>query len=91
MRRELSPVLGAAALIVVGGWAAPARAAGVIDRASVATGGAQGNGDSLLPSISAGGRRVAFASQASNLVPGDANDVEDVFVRDREARTTVLV
>jgi hypothetical protein len=32
-------------------------------------------------SISADGRFVAFASDASNLVPGDTNDHFDVFVR----------
>jgi Tol biopolymer transport system component len=32
--------------------------------------------------LSADGRYVAFASTASNLVPGDTNGVSDVFVRD---------
>jgi hypothetical protein len=40
------------------------------------------------PAISAGGRYVAFGSQASNLVPGDTNHGRDVFVRDRFARVT---
>ena len=35
------------------------------------------------PSISADGRFVAFASSASNLVPGDTNGCSDVFVHDR--------
>ncbi|MGH7896035.1 MAG: hypothetical protein ACREQL_15290, partial [Candidatus Binatia bacterium] len=34
-----------------------------------------------LPAISADGHRVAFVSNASNLVPGDTNGVPDVFVR----------
>ena len=34
------------------------------------------------PSISCDGRVVAFASYASNLVPGDTNIAADVFVRD---------
>jgi Tol biopolymer transport system component len=34
------------------------------------------------PSISADGRYVAFASGASDLVPGDTNGAPDIFVRD---------
>jgi Tol biopolymer transport system component len=55
---------------------------------SVGSKGAEGNGDSIRPSISADGRFVAFASRATNLVPGDTTDGYDVFVRDREKRTT---
>ncbi|MEW2048956.1 hypothetical protein [Streptomyces sp. NPDC005476] len=40
------------------------------------------------PSISADGRYVAFASLARDLVPGDTNRADDVFVRDR--RTGVV-
>ncbi|MGQ4361170.1 TolB family protein [Streptomyces sp. SAS_272] len=36
------------------------------------------------PSISADGRYVAFASLARDLVSGDTNRVDDVFVRDRQ-------
>jgi Tol biopolymer transport system component len=60
-------------------------------RVSVATGGAQGNGDSFGPSISADGRYVVFHSDASNLVSGDINGKRDVFVRDTVANTTALV
>jgi Tol biopolymer transport system component len=42
----------------------------------------QGNGTSVQPAISADGSRVAFASEASNLVAGDRNHSGDVFVRD---------
>jgi PKD repeat protein len=42
----------------------------------------QGNGPSVLPAISAEGRFVVFHSLSSNLVDGDTNDKEDVFVRD---------
>src|SRR5690606_14359741 len=58
-------------------------------RMSVATGGLQGNANSLHPAISADGRYVAFQSEASNLVAGDTNNAADVFVRDRAAGTTV--
>jgi Tol biopolymer transport system component len=60
------------------------RGSGVTERVSVSTGGTEANGDSYgKPAISADGRFVAFASRASNLVPGDTNGESDVFVRDR--------
>ena len=43
---------------------------------------AGGNDDSVLPSVSADGRFVAFASHASNLVVGDSNGELDIFVYD---------
>ena len=61
------------------------------ERVSLGSAGEQGNGDSYGPAISADGRYVAFTSSASNLAPGDGNDQLDIFVRDRVARTTVLV
>ena len=64
------------------------RLTGTTQRVSVATGGAQANGTSFRPSLSANGRLVAFFSFASNLVPGDTNGAQDVFVRDRQAGTT---
>ncbi len=60
-------------------------------RASVANDGAEANGASSNPVISADGRYVAFLSDANNLVLGDANDCTDVFVRDLRAQTTVRV
>ena len=47
---------------------------------SAAADGTPGDGDSFAPSISADGLTVAFESHATNLVPGDANKVRDVFV-----------
>jgi len=67
------------------------RNTGAVERVSVASGGAEANGDCLLPSISADGRYVAFASEASNLVPGDTNGIVDVFVHDRETGQTWCV
>jgi hypothetical protein len=64
---------------------------GTTRRVSVSSTGAQGNGDSRGPSISAGGRFVAFTSRATNLVPGDTTDWEDIFVRDRLTGTTTQV
>ncbi|MEG4046499.1 calcium-binding protein, partial [Microcoleus sp. Pol17C2] len=46
---------------------------------------------SRSPSISADGRFVAFSSDAINLVPGDTNYDEAIFVRDTLAKTTTLV
>jgi Tol biopolymer transport system component len=57
---------------------------GTTTRVSVASNGTQGNGSSVIPSISADGRYVAFESLASSLVPGDTNEVSDVFVHERE-------
>jgi Tol biopolymer transport system component len=57
-------------------------------RVSVASDGSQGDGDSFTPSVSADERYVAFASLATNLVPGDSNGVSDVFVHDRESGET---
>jgi len=60
----------------------------VTSRASVASGGTQGNLESDLPAISADGRFVAFQSLASDLVAADTNGVYDIFVRDRQSGTT---
>jgi Tol biopolymer transport system component len=65
--------------------------AGTTTRVSVDTGGGDPNGDSFDPSISANGRFVAFASSASDLVPGDGNAADDIFVRDVVAGTTTRV
>lgn len=66
-------------------------AAGDVTRVSVDTSGLDPNGPSQNLSLSADGRFVAFASLASNLVPGDTNDDWDVFVRDRQSGTTERV
>ena len=55
-------------------------------RVSVAADGAQGDGWSMVAAggaLDASGRRVAFTSEAANLVTGDANGAAgDVFVKD---------
>jgi cysteine-rich repeat protein len=61
------------------------------DRVSVGIRGEQANSFSIGPSISADGRYVAFISGATNLVAGDTNGQADVFVRDREKRTSERV
>ncbi|MEG5034449.1 calcium-binding protein [Microcoleus sp. AT3-D2] len=62
-----------------------------ITRVSVDSAGNPGNSDSNAYSISADGRFVAFQSQASNLVPGDTNNKNDIFVRDLSTNTTTRV
>ncbi|GGQ85326.1 TolB family protein [Couchioplanes azureus] len=53
--------------------------------------GSEGTLHSVHPSMSADGRYVAFSSWAPDLVEGDTNGRQDVFVRDLAARTTTRV
>jgi Tol biopolymer transport system component len=59
---------------------------GTTRRVSMSSTGAQANGsgsfgtNNVAPALSAKGRFVAFASDATNLVPGDTNASLDVFV-----------
>ena len=57
-------------------------ASGAVSRLSRPGSGskAQGDGPSLGPVVDASGVMVAFASFATNLVPGDTNGQSDVFV-----------
>ena len=55
-----------------------------ISRVSVTSTGGQVDGRSDTPSVSAGGRVVAFDSYASNVVPNDTNDYADVFTFTRD-------
>lgn len=50
-----------------------------------------GDGDAYGPAISGDGRYVAFTSTSTNLVRGDTNDLDDIFVRDRQSGTTKRV
>jgi Tol biopolymer transport system component len=67
------------------------RQTGVTERVSVDSAGNQGDADSYDPAISADGRFVAFTSQASNLLAGDANGGLDIFVHDRQTGVTERV
>jgi Tol biopolymer transport system component len=64
---------------------------GTTERISMGIGGAEANDSSYDPCLSADGRYVAFRSAATNLVSGDTNGVNDVFVHDRQTGTTALV
>jgi len=72
------------------------RSTGITERVSVDSFGVEGNGGSGYgasspPTISADGRFVAFYSLASNLVAGDTNGTNDVFVHDRATGITERV
>jgi Tol biopolymer transport system component len=61
------------------------------ERVTVSPTGEGANFDSRDPSISGNGRLVVFDSSASNLVAGDGNNSEDVFVRDLKRHTTTRI
>jgi len=67
------------------------RRTGTTERVSVDSAGIEGNFQSYGPALSADGRFVAFKSSATNLVPGDNNRADDVFVRDRQTGITERV
>ena len=64
---------------------------GSISQVSLTPEGGNPNNGSSLPAISADGRYVAFVSSATDLVPGDGNGVQDIFVYDRQEETTTRV
>ena len=64
---------------------------GVTTRASLGHDGSQGDGDSLLPRLSANGRYLAFVSEATGLVPVDGNGLRDAFVRDLKTGAIEMV
>lgn len=91
-------ILVAAAAVTVAVVALPGNAytrGGTADRVSVSSSGGQGNGDSAAGTdnplvVTPDGRYVAFASDASNLVPGDVDLTSDVFVHDRRTGKTMI-
>lgn len=62
-----------------------------IERVSVSGSGLQASGGSFSPYISADGRYVGFSSSANDLVAGDSNGFDDIFIRDRQLGTTERV
>lgn len=54
-------------------------------------GGEVGNGFNFTPSISGDGRWAVFQSTSANLVVGDSNNLADIFIRDLEQGTNLLV
>lgn len=69
----------------------PATGAATTTLVSVSRTGGAGNHSSGVDAITPDARFVLFDSQASNLVRGDTNSKEDVFVRDVQAGRTVRV
>ncbi|RJQ43688.1 MAG: hypothetical protein C4534_07670 [Gaiellales bacterium] len=83
----LLPCLAALAFI-------PAVSAGpaVTSLVSLTSAGAQGNGDSYSPAVSADGRYITFATTSGNFsFEGDNDTVSDIFRRDTQAGTTTLI
>jgi len=60
-------------------------------RASVGTGGTQANAGAAYAVLSADGRTVVCYSSSTNLVPGDSNGVEDIFLHDWMASVTTRI
>lgn len=67
------------------------RQTGATERVSLTNTGGQASNSSYEPAISSDGRYVAFRSRATNLVTGDSNATDDIFVRDRQTGTTERV
>jgi Tol biopolymer transport system component len=64
------------------------RSTGSTVRISVASAGAEANGESVFPSLSADGRFVVFRSSATNLVSNDTTTGSDAFLHDRQTGST---
>jgi Tol biopolymer transport system component len=67
------------------------RQTGTTSRVSKSSAGIEGDGSSANPAISTDGRYVVFDSGSNNLVSGDTNGAQDIFVRDRQTGTTTLI
>jgi Tol biopolymer transport system component len=61
---------------------------GAVIRANTDSAGTVGNAHAYAPTISGDGRYVAFRTNASNLVAGDANGLHDIFVKDAQTGAT---
>jgi Tol biopolymer transport system component len=62
---------------------------GTVVRVSTDSSGVQGNFLSFDPSLSSDGRVVAFQSAANNLVAGDTNGIDDLFVKRLDTGATL--
>jgi len=67
------------------------RSSGGTSLVSKGVSGGPADSSSFSPAISADGRYVAFDSAAGNLVSGDSNGAEDVFIHDTLSGATDLV
>jgi Tol biopolymer transport system component len=57
-------------------------ASGVVTRVSTAADGSQGNDASSGAMFSPDGSKIAFTSDAWNLIPGDTNEYGAIFIKD---------
>ncbi len=66
------------------------RQTGLTTRVSIDSSGLEANGENsdVYLAISGDGRYVVFASEATNLVSGDTNNVQDIFVHDSQTGQT---
>src|SRR4051794_10674745 len=90
--RAFSASIPALAGLLLATTAPAALAAGRTELVSLGRGGVlDDRGSESTPSVSGDGRYVAFLSYGTDLVPGDTNNVIDIFVRDRKLGTTKRV
>jgi Tol biopolymer transport system component len=61
---------------------------GALERCSLDSSGVEADWDCYDPVLSPDGQKLVFFSLAGNLVAGDTNLAEDIFLRDRAAATT---
>lgn len=87
-RIHITVALVAGAALFARGGSLPAQ---VTERVSVDSAGNQADAYSEVACLSFDGRFVLFQSTATNLVVGDTNGFEDIFVFDRLTRTTERV
>ena len=64
---------------------------GVMQRITASPQGDAANGASSAPTISGDGRYIAFVSSATNLVAGDTNGFDDIFVYDRQVESITRI
>ncbi|MFL5130485.1 MAG: hypothetical protein ACJ8DD_10105 [Microvirga sp.] len=64
---------------------------GAIIRLSTTAGGAQANGGNSTAHFSSDGRFVVFTSAATNLVAGDTNNFDDIFLKDLTTGAVTLL
>lgn len=63
----------------------------LIERVSIDSQGRQSNGANRNPDMSGDGNLIVWASDASNLVVGDTNNVRDIFLHDRTTHKTTRI
>lgn len=60
-------------------------------RASTNSAGAEGVGESIMPSVSGDGRYIVFESLVPSLISGDTNGLRDIFRKDIQTGSTLRV